>query len=240
MFRHETFQDSLFNVPPREPLPLDPGFRPLALGVRNFRRALAGPRGRVVLGLEQPSGPVARLELNVFPPGVRDEDNLRYVSWMLNGLLWVCGGWRASVGGPLALCAGIAAEYGPEGPWRFEREIMGMAFNRPFEVAVVEHPELDQKAILGDLIRISAGGASQHGLDEIYMAAVQLMTGGAEFVRELRKTHSELPVMVISGMEDAEAEYAGMDVCFLLKPLLPDLLLFNLQRMLQAEQEGVA
>lgn len=63
---------------------------------------------------------------------------------------------------------------------------------------------------------------------------------GAEFVRELRKTHSELPVMVISGLEDAEYEYAGMDVRFLLKPLLPDLLLFNLQRMLQQEHEGVA
>jgi hypothetical protein len=40
-----------------------------------------------------------------------------------------------------------------------------------FEVAVAEHPDLDEKAILGDLIRISAGGESQHGLDEIYMAA---------------------------------------------------------------------
>jgi CheY-like chemotaxis protein len=77
-------------------------------------------------------------------------------------------------------------------------------------------------------------------IDAVITDHVMPGMSGAEFVRELRKTHSELPVMVISGMEDAEAEYAGMDVCFLLKPLLPDLLLFNLQRMLQAEQEGVA
>ena len=63
---------------------------------------------------------------------------------------------------------------------------------------------------------------------------------GAEFVRELRKTHPELPVMVISGMEDAEAEYAGMNVRFLLKPLMPDLLLSNLRELLEQEQEGVA
>jgi DNA-binding NtrC family response regulator len=63
---------------------------------------------------------------------------------------------------------------------------------------------------------------------------------GAEFVRELRKTHPELPVMVISGMEDAEYEYAGMNVRFLVKPLLPDLLLSNLRELLVQEQEAVA
>src|ERR1700743_640371 len=37
-----------------------------------------------------------------------------------------------------------------------------------------------------------------------------LMPGmsGAEFVRRLRKTHPALPVLVISGMVDAEQEYA--------------------------------
>jgi len=140
MFRHESFADSLFNQPLASPLTLDPGFRPLAMGVRAFREALArhGARDQVILGLEQNTGPVARLELDVFPQGAgRDEDNLRYVSWMLNGLLWVCGGWRASIGGPPALCEGIRTEYGPEGPWSFEREMMAQAFLRPFEVAVV-------------------------------------------------------------------------------------------------------
>ena len=63
---------------------------------------------------------------------------------------------------------------------------------------------------------------------------------GAEFVRELRRTHPELPVMVISGMEDAEYEYAGMNVRFLVKPLMPDLLLSNLRELLEQEQVGVA
>ena len=63
---------------------------------------------------------------------------------------------------------------------------------------------------------------------------------GAEFVRELRRTHPELPVMVISGMEDAEYEYVGMNVRFLVKPLMPDLLLSNLRELLEQEQEAVA
>jgi DNA-binding response OmpR family regulator len=63
---------------------------------------------------------------------------------------------------------------------------------------------------------------------------------GAEFVRELRRTHPELPVMVISGLDEAEYEYVGMNVRFLVKPLLPDLLLSNLSELLQQEQVGVA
>jgi DNA-binding NtrC family response regulator len=63
---------------------------------------------------------------------------------------------------------------------------------------------------------------------------------GAEFVRELRRTHPELPVMVISGMEDAEVEYMGMNVRFLVKPLMPDLLLSNLRELLEQEPEIVA
>ena len=54
-----------------------------------------------------------------------------------------------------------------------------------------------------------------------------LMPGmtGAEFVRELRKSHKQLPVLVISGLEEAEDQYAGLDVLFRLKPLMPDHLL---------------
>lgn len=63
---------------------------------------------------------------------------------------------------------------------------------------------------------------------------------GAQFVRELRKMHPQLPVMVISGMEEAEPEYEGLDVVFLLKPLSPDLLLSHLRLLLQHEQAGAA
>ena len=57
---------------------------------------------------------------------------------------------------------------------------------------------------------------------------------GAEFVRELRQSQKDLPVLVISGMEDAEEEYADLDVTFRVKPLLPDILLASVDRMLHA------
>jgi CheY-like chemotaxis protein len=60
-----------------------------------------------------------------------------------------------------------------------------------------------------------------------------LMPGmsGSEFVRALRKTHPGLPVLVISGLEEAEQEYSGLDVTFRMKPLLPDQLLATVGRL---------
>jgi CheY-like chemotaxis protein len=65
---------------------------------------------------------------------------------------------------------------------------------------------------------------------------------GSEFVRELRKIQPHLPIMVISGLEEAEYEYAGMNVRFLLKPLSPELLLANLHEVLDplAQERGAA
>ena len=63
-----------------------------------------------------------------------------------------------------------------------------------------------------------------------------LMPGmsGADFVRALRRTHPRLPVLVISGLEEAEQEYAGLDVTFRMKPLLPDNLLGTVGQLVGA------
>ena len=77
-------------------------------------------------------------------------------------------------------------------------------------------------------------------IDAVITDHVMPGMNGAEFVRELRRTHPELPVLVISGEDDAEWEYAGMNVRFLMKPLMPDLLLSNLRELLEQEQVRVA
>ena len=65
-----------------------------------------------------------------------------------------------------------------------------------------------------------------------------LMPGmmGAEFVRELRKTEPDMPVLVISGLEEAEDEYTDLNVSFRMKPLLPDHLLASVYRMMTQKQ----
>lgn len=45
---------------------------------------------------------------------------------------------------------------------------------------------------------------------------------GVEFVKQLRAFNPELPVIVISGMPDADLEYANLNVIFRLKPCDPD------------------
>ena len=55
---------------------------------------------------------------------------------------------------------------------------------------------------------------------------------GSVFVKALRELHPDMPVLVISGLEEAEAEYAGMNVTFRLKPLLPDNLLASVHSLM--------
>lgn len=62
---------------------------------------------------------------------------------------------------------------------------------------------------------------------------------GADFVREIRSFDPEVPVLVISGLAEAEDEYADLGVHFRLKPLLPEHLLASVHRLI-AEKSAVA
>ncbi len=45
---------------------------------------------------------------------------------------------------------------------------------------------------------------------------------GVEFVRQLRSFNPDMPVIVLSGLAEAEHEYAGLNVIFRIKPCDPD------------------
>ena len=45
---------------------------------------------------------------------------------------------------------------------------------------------------------------------------------GVEFVKQLRSFRPDLPVIVISGLPDADQEYGGLNVIFRLKPCDPE------------------
>ncbi len=55
---------------------------------------------------------------------------------------------------------------------------------------------------------------------------------GPEFVTELRRRGFTLPVVVLSGLPDAESAYEGLDVVFRLKPLDPGSLIQLVQDLL--------
>ena|ERR1700748_803454 len=46
--------------------------------------------------------------------------------------------------------------------------------------------------------------------------------GGPELVKKLREQSPALPILVLSGLPEAESQYEGMDVCFRLKPIQPE------------------
>lgn len=53
---------------------------------------------------------------------------------------------------------------------------------------------------------------------------------GDVFVRQLRKFGPSVPVLVISGMDEAEPQYAGLGVIFLHKPCAPEDLIAEVER----------
>jgi CheY-like chemotaxis protein len=55
---------------------------------------------------------------------------------------------------------------------------------------------------------------------------------GPEFIAEVRQRGFTLPVVVLSGLPDAESAYEGMDVVFRLKPCDPDSLIRLAQELL--------
>jgi len=67
-----------------------------------------------------------------------------------------------------------------------------------------------------------------------------LMPGmdGVEFVKQLRLFNTEIPVIVISGLPDADQEYQGLDVIFRLKPCEPDDLIALVRTTLMAPAIG--
>ena len=55
---------------------------------------------------------------------------------------------------------------------------------------------------------------------------------GPEFVAEVRRRGFTLPIIVLSGLPDAESNYQGLDVIFRLKPFDPDSLIRLVQDLL--------
>jgi DNA-binding NtrC family response regulator len=56
---------------------------------------------------------------------------------------------------------------------------------------------------------------------------------GADFVRCLREVKPHVPVVVVSGMAEAEGEYEGLDVSFRTKPCPPPELIELVRRSLE-------
>jgi predicted NBD/HSP70 family sugar kinase len=132
--------------------PLDTGFEPPVLKNHCYLAA-AKSSGRalpLVLGLEREGGRLSRYETVVQPDGA---DTLRYVERVVKFLLWARGGWRIYVGGPRAIGEYIQKCYSATGARAFDVELMGRAYEQPFQVIVTDPesvpPEKETTAVVG-------------------------------------------------------------------------------------------
>lgn len=87
----------------------------------------------------------------------------------------------------------------------------------------------------GCTVKLASSGVDALSLlsDAAYLQATRLIItdhlmpnmNGPELVKALRQRGIDLPILVLSGLPDAEHQYCGFDVTFRLKPFHPDALI---------------
>jgi predicted NBD/HSP70 family sugar kinase len=138
--------DLLLQTPAVVP-PLDPGFRPIALGNRAYRRAVLADPGRVPLAiaLERSEGLVTVYRTEVLAPGhVLHGATERYVERLVKFLLWQVGGWRVLIGGPKELGESLGRIYRRGGARAFDVELMERVYERPFELRTIPEDQVPE------------------------------------------------------------------------------------------------
>lgn len=77
-------------------------------------------------------------------------------------------------------------------------------------------------------------GAGQEKIGVVITDHLMPGMGGVEFVKELRSFNPDIPVLVMSGLPDADEEYKGLNVLFRLKPCEPDELIALVRKALDS------
>lgn len=124
------------------PAPLDPGFSPLALVLRGFRRDVEhhGAPAPLTLVFHRSGALWSSYRMDVFPEGVDDRRNFTVVERVVKSLLWMRGGYRISVSGSPSVYASLKDAYRPGGSRAFDADFMQTVYEKPFEVRWLEDP----------------------------------------------------------------------------------------------------
>jgi CheY-like chemotaxis protein len=81
-------------------------------------------------------------------------------------------------------------------------------------------------------LELLSDGETARSIGLIITDHLMPVMSGPEFVSELRRRGITLPVVVLSGLPEAESAYEGLDVAFRLKPFDPQSLIELVQEML--------
>lgn len=133
--------------------PLDPDFQPASLFNRRYVESAkkTGNAVPLIIGLERENGLLSRFE-TIVKSGV-DGETLIYVERLVKFLLWARGGWKIYLGGPKEIGEKIRKCYSANGERKFDIDLMGRVYERPFEVVVTDAksvpPENEMSAAIG-------------------------------------------------------------------------------------------
>jgi predicted NBD/HSP70 family sugar kinase len=126
--------------------PLDPGFCPLYVALREHDRALALEAGaaRLTLALERGEGLVSHFSMLVFEDNQpRAADSARLVERVLKLLLWQRGAHSVYVAGSRAIASHLGARYRASGERGFDAEFFARIYERSaLRIVPVEASEL--------------------------------------------------------------------------------------------------
>src|SRR5439155_7676774 len=121
--------------------PLDPEFRPVALGNRRYRQAVAAAKTKVPLAiaLERNDGRVSVFKTEILSDGSGHGAATRlYVERLVKFLLWQFGGWKILIGGPREIGRFVAQTYAHSGARAFDAGLLEQVYERPFTVETTD------------------------------------------------------------------------------------------------------
>ena len=117
-------------------MPLDKGFRPMALEVRKMKNETKGDKGQdIVIGVERTNGATFVYKTRIFKDGTgHDRRNSKFVERLVKSILWVAGGFRIFIAGSEKVGAYIKKAYTDKGLRSFDVGFFNTVYERPFEV----------------------------------------------------------------------------------------------------------
>ncbi len=120
---------------------LDPQFRPAAVVIAEFKKAVAEAGGNpLVIAVERNKGYVSTFAIDVFADGTgHDEENYEVIERLVKTLLWIYGGYKVTIAGSKKIYEGIAAAYCKGGAREFDADFMARVYEAPFEVLYCEN-----------------------------------------------------------------------------------------------------
>ena len=120
---------------------LDPQFRPAAVVIAEFKKAVAEAGGTpLVIAVERNKGYVSTFAIDVFKDNTgHDEENYEVIERLVKTLLWIYGGYKVTIAGSKKIYEGIAAAYCKGGAREFDADFMAKIYESDFEVLYVEN-----------------------------------------------------------------------------------------------------